>query len=84
MWAILKGSQMGKVLVAILLGVPAIIVLTFLFSAPIAWVVMLLLGVAHEANPDVPALGFLTTWILVFIVRITTVQNNATTTTVKE
>jgi hypothetical protein len=31
-----------------------------------SWIIMLLLGVAHGTNPGVPALGYITTVLLVF------------------
>ena len=40
------------------------------FSVPSAWVVMLLLGVAHSFEPAVPAIGFWLTWLLVLAARV--------------
>lgn len=45
------------------------VIAVLILSLPTAWVVMLLLGVAHSLNPAVPALGFWLTWVLTLALR---------------
>lgn len=52
-----------KILTVLLLT----IALALVASALTGWLVMLALGVAHGQTPDVPALGFVTSWALTFI-----------------
>ena len=44
--------------------------LAFLFSIPVAWLVMLVLGAFHASFPAVPALSFWLTWIGVFVLSL--------------
>lgn len=60
-------------------GLVALLLISFLLSAPIAAVVMLLLGVAHGLNDIVPPLGFLETWALVVALRLSVVSSNSST-----
>lgn len=48
----------------------AIFTVSFVLSAPAAYLIMLLLGVAHSFNDVIPALGFMELWILTFILGV--------------
>lgn len=48
-----------------------------ILAAPLGAAVMLLLGVAHSYNPAIPPLGFIETWVLVFALRVATVNTQA-------
>lgn len=72
---------MTKVISFISMFALALITLTlvsFLFSAPFALLTMILLGIAHSFNDIVPALGFVETWILVFIISMIGGRSNST------
>lgn len=59
------------------LAAVSLALVAFLFSAPFAALAMVLLGVAHSFNDIVPALGFVETWILTFIISMIGGKNNS-------
>lgn len=52
------------------------LLLAAVFAFPSAWIVMLLLGVAHHMDPSIPAIGFWLTWVLVFALRVAVVSTS--------
>lgn len=72
-----------KVLTLVAVGLVAflaVIVLSLLFSAPAAFVAMLLVGVLHSYVPQVPALGFIPVWIVLFLLGLVFNRNRVQTT----
>lgn len=58
-------------------GLVALLLLSLLLSAPIAGIVMVLLGIAHGFNEIIPPLGFLETWMIVMALRLSVVSSNS-------
>lgn len=54
-------------LAAGLLVLAVVLALALVFSLPVAFVAMLLLGALHSYVPQVPALGFIPVWIALFL-----------------